>query len=334
MKALTASTIVIILTGLVTFSAEARTSQPEPTIIHLVDEFKPENAEKEVVFLRDLAKRIDSTRPELVKQLEKISVMNVLEPGETTRLSSSSIMLSIRKQGINNVSENIRIEGESVIPVFGPGHEVTVTEMVKMIHESILKETGWPEEEMVMRVLTTPSNNAWLPGKEYKTHIERVRPAVLGSSRYTLGFYINNILVEEASFIINIERRMKLFVPTRDIQRGEVILHDDVKEQIVLVDRDQIEREIAREQDEIIGHRARYTLKKNIPVKFRYLETNFVLRRGDLVQVIMQNDGFTMQTSGFAQERAAPGDIIKVKAAQTGKIVEAKVINKNIVELI
>jgi flagella basal body P-ring formation protein FlgA len=133
---------------------------------------------------------------------------------------------------------------------------------------------------------------------------------------------------------VTVQRQRKVYVPVRDLQRGEVITPADLEEREMLVDNEARDRQLLENPQEIYGHRARTTIRRNDPIKTFSVETNYILQRGDLVQVLVREKGMTLQTTGQAQSRGAVGEVIPIKATATGKLVRGKVLSRNLVELV
>ncbi|MEW6238126.1 MAG: flagellar basal body P-ring formation chaperone FlgA [Candidatus Omnitrophota bacterium] len=301
----------------------------EKTVIQLRSEFiVPQKGVKDVL-LKDVAKSIQAPNPELKKRLENIVVMPSPEPGENKRLPYNYIIRAIRTAGMDFY--HLYFEGAPVVEVYGPGKTVAIQTMIDKIKDHIREETDWPDDELVMRVISAPTHDARLPSEPTDIVVERNSPYAYGTGRYEVQFFIDDILTDRAPFVVSATRKRTAYVPIRDIKRGEVIGADDLRERIVFIDNVNEDQQIADSQDEMIGKRCRIAMRKNVPIQWNFLETNFILNRGDWVNLIVRNGGLTMQTMAKAQGRGAPGDVIPVKMDKTGQLVKAKIINRDYV---
>ncbi|MGI6455255.1 MAG: flagellar basal body P-ring formation chaperone FlgA [bacterium] len=313
-------------------SAFAVVRMQEKTKIQLVDEYIETDSGAERISLAKLARSIDSSDPALVEQLQQLPVIDVPKPGERIRLGKHQVLFKIRTAGFDY--HQIDLQGESVITVYGPGQKVTIEEMIEAIKEDILQDSGWTESELVLQVLSTPARHTWLPAADFEMMVERTGPMIHGSNRYEVQFFVNHVLVDKAVFLVKVLHERPVFVAARPIQRGEVIQAQDITSRMVMVDNEARDQQMVSNVQDIVGQRARIPIAKNEEVRTYSLETNYLLRRGDLVQVLVKNNGITMQTLGLAQTRGAVGDVIPVKAQGTGKLLKAKVLSRNLVELV
>lgn len=325
MKGMRTLALLLTLTGSV-WAVEERTR------IELPEQFIIADASISEVTLGSLAVAITAKTPELTRQLENLVVSESPEPGETKRVSRNHIIRQIRVAQLPFYE--IDVHGNSTFDLYGPGQNVSVDKIVRALNRSILQETGWPEDELVMRVNMAPSQDLWLPPGQIEVAFDRYRDNRLGSTRVEASFYINRIQVEKVSLGVTIERKRTIPVLARDMKRGEVIGPDDVIERVVFIKSEHEDERLIDDPQMLVGNKIRYAVNQHEPVTSQNLETNYILRRGDLVEVILSNGGLMMSTQAKARDRAAPGQIILVETIQTGKVIKARVINRNQVEWI
>jgi flagella basal body P-ring formation protein FlgA len=307
-------------------------NQPTKTIIRLPEEYVVQKNAMQSIRLGDIAGAIQAPSQEDLLQLVGIELIGKPDPGQVVKLSRTQIHLAIREAKYDFA--NVIFEGANVINVYGTGKKVTIPEMVEAIRNKIKQETGWSNEELVFRVLTAPSKDAWLPDKEFETVVERINPLLYGNSRYEVSFFVDHILVDKAIFNVKVARMRKIYKPIRDMRRGEVIAAGDLREEWMEIDTVFNDRQIAESPQELIGNRCKLDLRKSEPIRLNGLETNYVLRRGDIVQMVVRSNGMVLQTTAQAQSRGAPGETIPVKTIGSGKVVFVKVINSGWVELV
>lgn len=270
--------------------------------------------------------------PAMVEALTNLEVSVAPKPGEMKGLSNVNVLYEIRKAKLDYLSIDLR--GAKRTQVYGIGQTVATDRMIDAIQKEILQQTGWSKDELSMRILSSPTQKLWLPPGEVTLFVNPVSKQIQGSSRYEVECYINRIMIDKAVFIVAVEHRRTLFVPKDDLKRGHVITDNDLLERVVYIDNDALDRQIIGDKTELIGARCKTPITRNDPIKYFSLESNLVLRHGSPVTMIVRQNGMTMHTLAKAQKRAAPGDVIPVKAESTGQVVMAKVINRDLVELV
>lgn len=323
-------TILLFLSSMVPCFA-AISGVQDKTVIVLPERYVVPSENTKKILLGDIAKKIESTSPEIAKKMAVLSIMDAPPPGDQVRLSNVQVLQAIRIAGFDFF--NTRTDGAKLIEVSGIGQTITIDSMVKAIQTKILKETNWPEEELVMRVLSTPTRDGWLPPSKLTMEINRINPNIMGTTRYEVGFYQNNILVKTLPFIVSVAHKRVVFVPTRNINRGETLDEENLREFEQIITNDQLDQQIVDSKEALVGVKCRTPIRKGDTLKWYALEINTLTKRGDLVQVIVRNGGVTLQTTGFAQKDGGKGDVIPVKTKSTGKIVNAVILDQGVVEL-
>lgn len=77
--------------------------------------------------------------------------------------------------------------------------------------------------------------------------------------------------------------------------------------------------------EKVVGKATTTYLQAGAIVTAKTLTAPLLVRRGDVVQLIASKPGFTIRTSGVAQQDGRRGEVISVMNTSTRKIIEAKV---------
>lgn len=285
-----------------------------------------------VIYLHEIVETIKGENAEYIAQILPVPVMETPEPGTHRRLAHHQIILALRQAGFDTL--DIRFEGNQLVEVYGPGQKVTRTEMVDAIENKILRETGLNADDFRLQVVSSPPYDSWLKPGAYEIHVDRVNPSVLGTSRYNVRFIQDRILAKEEAFLVNIARKREVFMPVDNLGRGTVIRPENIHKEIRYVDQEAKDKLYVDNINEIIGKKCRNNLRQTDIITWNMLETNFVVNRGETVRAMLNSDKFTMQTTAKTESRGAPGDIIPIKMELTGKIVNARVMNGDMVEIV
>ena len=130
-------------------------------------------------------------------------------------------------------------------------------------------------------------------------------------------------------FVPKTQHKIKLFdevkvaAITRSIRRGDVITPADITEIKIPVNK---ATDIFPDYKDLIGRRAKTTIKALTPVFSRQLETNFMIEENMQVTIIHHGKHISVQMEGVALENGQYGDWINVKNSKSGRIILAKVI--------
>lgn len=119
-------------------------------------------------------------------------------------------------------------------------------------------------------------------------------------------------------------------VTTRMINMGERITSSDFVIRKVNVT---FAKDGAPQEAELIGKLAGRTLNLGQPIFFGDLKKESAALRGQLVKILLGSDIMEVTASGTAEETGSLGDTIKVKSADTQKILSGVLIDKGTVKV-
>jgi flagellar basal body P-ring formation protein FlgA len=89
----------------------------------------------------------------------------------------------------------------------------------------------------------------------------------------------------------------------------------------------------ARKIDEVIGKKARTTLRANQPVRADQVEKIPLVKSGQMVTIVAENGVLKISVAGKAHSSGAEGDIIRVQNLTSLKEIPAKVIDASTVQV-
>lgn len=130
---------------------------------------------------------------------------------------------------------------------------------------------------------------------------------------------------------VDVEALADTVVTLQQINYGELISAADVVLQ---------KREIthnshlaARTIDEVVGKKSRTTLRANQPVRADQVERVPLIKSGQIVTIVAENDVMKISVSGKARSSGAEGDMIRVQNLTSLKEMPARVIDASTVQV-
>lgn len=130
---------------------------------------------------------------------------------------------------------------------------------------------------------------------------------------------------------LDVEALADTVVTLQQINYGELISAADVVLQ---------KREItynshlaARTIDEVVGKKSRTTLRANQPVRADQVERVPLIKSGQIVTIIAENEVLKISVSGKARSSGAEGDMIRVQNLTSLKEIPARVIDASTVQV-
>lgn len=130
---------------------------------------------------------------------------------------------------------------------------------------------------------------------------------------------------------IEVEALADTVVALRQIEQGAGITADDLalqKREIT-----QISSRASRKLAEIVGKRARMTIKANQAVRADQVEKVPLVKSGQLVTIVAENNVMKVSVTGKARSSGAEGDIVMVQNQNSLKEIPARVISATTVQV-
>jgi flagella basal body P-ring formation protein FlgA len=153
------------------------------------------------------------------------------------------------------------------------------------------------------------------------------------TNSFKIQVLLNKNEIEKEKYEINGRYAPFLEVPVarRLIKNGEVLKSEDITK--IKTKTTNIAHNIVLSEEKLVGMEV-----KNVISSGRYFKQTDVRRPpvvfvNDVITMVYQSDNLTVKTIGIAMEEGAIGDRIRVKNEKTGSEINAKIIDKNSVQV-
>jgi flagella basal body P-ring formation protein FlgA len=90
---------------------------------------------------------------------------------------------------------------------------------------------------------------------------------------------------------------------------------------------------IATVPDEVIGKALTVNIRQNNEIARNVLKEPRLVKKGNVVQILLDNGEFTITTMGISQENGISEALIRVKNVSSNKIIYARVVNDSLVKV-
>jgi flagella basal body P-ring formation protein FlgA len=122
-----------------------------------------------------------------------------------------------------------------------------------------------------------------------------------------------------------------MVVAARPLERGDVIKAADV-----LIQKRDIATappKVCRTLEDAVGKIVKTGIRGNSPIRTDYLEKVPVVKSGQIVSIVAENDAISITAPGKAKKDGAAGDTILVVNLNTQKDVKARVVDSKTVSV-
>lgn len=130
---------------------------------------------------------------------------------------------------------------------------------------------------------------------------------------------------------VEVEALTDMVVAVRQLDMGTIIAESD----LVVQKRDMSQGAhlLARKLEDVVGKKNRSTVRANQPLRIDQLEKVPLIKAGQLVTIVAENESLKVSVAGKARSSGAEGDTIKVQNLSSLKEISAQVLNANTVQV-
>ncbi len=237
--------------------------------------------------------------------LEDLVIMPAPEAGDLLRVDSGDLKQILAQRGIfaEVVGKSLVSRKENLVP----------SEQLRKELSEILERAGYELDQAV------------LPNVVGKGKIEISYPSMCGGRCYV------RVKVGDHNLFVRVRPRVKgkAWRVKRDLLPGEVVGEEDVE----LVNCLNFKEDLFPFNTSPVGWTVRRVVRKGEFLLRGEVSRRYVIRRGDKVEIFVQGGGILVKALGVSLESGAPGDVIRVKNVDSGRIILGKVIGPNRVEV-
>lgn len=130
---------------------------------------------------------------------------------------------------------------------------------------------------------------------------------------------------------VDVEALTDMVVTLHQVEHGEILSDTDIAlKKLVISNSSNL---AARSINDVVGKKARSTLRANQPVLANQIERVPLVKSGQMVTIIAENEVMKISVSGKARSAGAEGDTIRVQNLTSLKEISARVISATTVQV-
>lgn len=197
----------------------------------------------------------------------------------------------------------------------------------KAIRLHIEKNMPWPADTMRFEVLSRLPGIALTAEKMSWKVDTKENEKYLGDSYLVLKLYNNGVLFKEESIKVRIEILREFVVSANGLTRDSIISNGDVIKQKKWVR--SISLNSVSNVDEVVGKLIGVSIRPNTEITRNMLKEVTAVKRGKMVQVVLESGAINITTMGLSEEDGAEGTFVRVRNVTSNKIIYARVIGQS-----
>jgi len=211
--------------------------------------------------------------------------------------------------------------------------QITREQIEEIYREFVLKNVpGKAPEDLVIRLISFSSIPALPSGDMGYKVTSSPNEHFIGDVSVTIHFYIDGKEVRNMRVSGKVDLYQHVVCSVRSMKRGEVISEGDI--QLVRANISDHPSRYIIQRDQVVGKRLLHDIGPNDTISPRDLDRPPLVKRGDPVTMIFQEEGIKLSTRGEAKENGVQGGRIRIKNIDSNKNVLCQVIDSQTVEVL
>ena len=257
------------------------------------------------------------------------------EPGREMSINPQQLAYRLQRfisaQGMDPDETDIQLPER--ITVVRRQIQMTREQIEAIYQEFILKNLpGKTPEDLVVRLNSLPSLPALPVGEMSYRVTASPNEDFLGDVGVTIHFSVDGEEIRNMRASGTVELYQDVVHSVRPMKRNEVIAESDI--QLVRTNIAMHPDRYVAQRELVIGKKLLTNIGPHQPINLRNLEKPSLIKRGDPVTIIYQEEGIRLNARGEAKEDGAQGDRIRIKNIDSKKSILCRVVDSQTVEVL
>jgi flagella basal body P-ring formation protein FlgA len=319
------SVILLAATLLAAMTVTVSSSTAEALEIRVKDQATVRGG---TITLGDIASFTPETDPR-VEMLARMDVASSPSPGNGVSLNRS--FLSYKIGSSLSGKEDIRLEIPATINVRRTANTIPGSQIERIFKDHVRTHVPWAPERLVFEKMDVPEAVALPEGKVHWQILERGSDRYLGQVALTINFFVDGKQVRNVPVSGKITVRQEVVKAARKISPGQTLGKEDVT--LVAEQSSNLQRDVLTNLEDVLGKRAVRSIQPGQPITSQMTEDPPVVKKGNGVLILAQNELIRVSTRGKAMEDGRLGEEVRIMNLSSGKEIFATVKGPGVVKV-
>jgi flagella basal body P-ring formation protein FlgA len=297
----------------------------EMTTIRVQDQVEVENDE---IFLGQIAS-IEGSDMQLIQQLKEIFIGKAPSAGKTRQYKQRHLSKRLEQHRIDLSAVHLEVPqrvliSRSYVEIDKPKIKKIVTDYIT---QNIPRDSGMVR----IKAVHVPERVILSKGRiAYKVAAPRGRQ-LMGNCSLAVDFSVNGHSQKRIWATAQVEVRGPVVVTRKPLGRYKPITEDDIELQTL--DLANLPSNVLTDPEAVLGKRTKRAIGAQTPLRADVIELPPLVKRGDLVMIVVETKGLKITARGFVKKKGRLGERIPVMNVDSKKVVYARVIDSNTVKV-
>ncbi len=266
---------------------------------------------------------------EMARALATLPVGQAPAPGEKSSLRAIDIKEYVVSS--QNLPADIGWTGSPTITIQRNGISFGPDRIQQIIADFIQKNRNQLPEAEIRFIPDSLPLPFTLPMGELSYEVTPSNPNILGSSRMSIIFRIDDTVVKNMSVRGEIEAMAQIVVCTASLKRGEILRPQHLTK--ALMDISAID-DPGFSPSDFIGKKLQRSLRVGSAVLLSMVESLPIVRRGERVKIVVNSGPLHLTATGVAGSDGVKDEMIQVRNINSRKMVYCRVAAPGLVEVL
>jgi flagella basal body P-ring formation protein FlgA len=282
----------------------------------------------ETVRVADLA-TVRAALPEVATLIGNVTVTDAPAINTSTKISADEVRAALRALPLD--MNRITIEGPERVMVSRAGQAITPENLKTAVRDHVIERTGLAAKDIVLEFVTVPRAFAVACGEVTYSVVPAANKPYSGYQAFSVCVRVDGIEAETRRVSVKIRLFRTVAVLARRVGRDEVITAEHIT-----LERREVTNSVGSyftRSADVVGKRATRTISAGVLLTDVMVGKPLAVRRNDSVTLRARRGAVRVQTKCIALKDACVGESVDVMNTDSKKVIRARVVAPNLVEL-
>jgi len=267
---------------------------------------------------------------EFSRNLASQPVSQAPSPGQEITLQTQPIIQQLMRSVDTNLHQ-VQWQGAASVTISRKVTVIRSGDIVDIINQFIQENAHDLPQAKIRFIPAAQPLSFSLPAGKLTWQVIPSDPEILGSSRFSIIFSVDDRVRRNMSVRGNMEAITQVVAAKKNLPRGTILSAKDLT--LAMQDIGNL-RDPVFFPRKILGKKLLVSIKAGRPVTMHQVEFPPLVKKGQLVRMILQQGSLMLTATGIARNNGLADETIRVQNTQSHKIVYCRVTAPGIVEVI
>jgi flagella basal body P-ring formation protein FlgA len=282
----------------------------------------------ETIRVADVA-TVRSAQPEVATLIGNISLGDAPAINASKKVGADEVRAALGTLPLD--MSRITVEGPERVTVSRAGQAISPEDLRTAVRDHIIEHTGLAAEDIVLEFVTVPSAFAVACGEASYSVVPVANKPYSGYQAFSVCVRVDGVDAETRRVSVKIRLFRTVMVLARRIGRDEVITDEHVT-----AERREVTNSVGSyytSSADVVGKRATRSINAGVLLTDVMVGKPLAVRRNDSVTLRARRGAVRVRTKCIALKDACVGESVDVMNNDSKKVIRARVVGPNLVEL-